>query len=65
MRRDDFASGVVGGLVAQHLDNEKAAIYAVNIHAFAADLVAEKYGEIGMIPSDLFKYIPKIINNKI
>ena len=61
----DVLSGIVGGLVAQHLDNEKAAIYAVNIHAFAADLVAEKYGEIGMIPSDLFKYIPKIINNKI
>ena len=61
----DVLSGMIGGLVAQNLDNEKAAIYSVNIHAFAGDLVAKKQGEIGMMPSDLFEYIPQIINGKI
>lgn len=58
----DVLSGIIGGLVAQHLNNEEAAIYGVNIHGFAGDLVAKKQGEIGMIPSDLFEYIPRIIN---
>ncbi len=60
----DVLSGIIGGLVAQHLDNEKAAIHSVNIHAFAGDLVAKKQGEIGMMPTDLFKYIPLIISGK-
>lgn len=60
----DVLSGIIGGLVAQHLSNEKAAIHGVNIHALAGDLVAEKQGKIGMIPRDLFEYIPQIINDK-
>ncbi len=58
----DVLSGLIGGLIAQHLNNAEAAIYGVNIHAFAGDLVAKKQGEIGMMPNDLFKYIPRIIN---
>jgi NAD(P)H-hydrate epimerase len=61
----DILSGVIGSLVAQHLENEKAAILGVNIHAFSADLVAKKQGENGMIPRDLLSYIPQIINQKI
>jgi hydroxyethylthiazole kinase-like uncharacterized protein yjeF len=61
----DILSGLIGGLVAQHLENEKAAIFGVNIHALAGDLVATKQGEIGMMPSDLIQYIPQIVNGRI
>lgn len=61
----DVLSGLIGGLIAQNLENEKSAIVGVNIHALAGDLVAKKQGEIGMMPSDLFEYIPQIINEII
>lgn len=60
----DILSGIIGGLIAQNLNNEQAAIHGVAIHAFAGDLVAKEQGEIGMIPSDLLQKIPKIINQK-
>lgn len=59
----DVLSGLIAGLVAQHLDIADAAILGVEIHGLAGDLVAKKQGEIGMIPSDLFAYIPLIIND--
>lgn len=58
----DVLSGLIGGLVAQLRDLKKSAIYGVDIHAFAGDLVAKKQGEIGMIPSDLLGMIPHAIN---
>ncbi len=61
----DVLSGLIGGLASQHLSNKESAIYGVNIHAIAGDLVAKEQGEIGMMPSDLFKYFPPIINDKI
>jgi signal recognition particle subunit SRP54 len=61
----DILSGIIGGLMAQGLESEKSAIYGVNIHAIAGDLAAKKQGEIGLMPSDLFKFIPQIINNMI
>lgn len=60
----DVLSGLIAGLVAQNLSLKEAAIFGVEIHAKAGDLVAKKQGEIGMIPSDLFSYIPLIINNR-
>lgn len=61
----DVLSGIIGGLMAQGLDSETSAIYGVNIHALAGDLAAKKQGEIGLMPNDLFEYIPQIINNLI
>lgn len=58
----DILSGIIGALVAQHLEIEEAAIRGCDLHAFAGDLVAKEQGEIGMMPQDLFKYLPKIIN---
>jgi ADP-dependent NAD(P)H-hydrate dehydratase / NAD(P)H-hydrate epimerase len=58
----DVLSGIIGGLVAQHLDLEEAAIAGVDIHALAGDEVAKMQGEIGMVPEDLLKYIPFVIN---
>jgi hydroxyethylthiazole kinase-like uncharacterized protein yjeF len=61
----DILSGIIGGLIAQGLNIEEAAIEAVNIHAQAGDLVAKEQGQIGMVPGDLIKYLPRIINDKI
>lgn len=58
----DVLSGIIGGLVAQHLNLENAASFGVNIHAIAGDLVKKEQGEIGMMPTDLFQHIPQIIN---
>ena len=60
----DILSGIIGALIAQHLEILQATIYAVDIHAFAGDLVAKKQGEIGMMPQDLLPQIPYIINLK-
>lgn len=60
----DVLSGLIGGLIAQNLKNEKAAILGVNIHALAGDSVAKKQGEVGMMPQDLLAYVPHIINQK-
>lgn len=59
----DVLSGLIAGLVAQGLSRKDAAILGVEIHALAGDLAAKKQGEIGMIPTDLFSYIPLIIKS--
>ena len=58
----DILSGIIGGLVAQNLDLEKAARFGVTIHAQAGDLVAKHQGQIGMMPQDLFSYLPRLVN---
>jgi ADP-dependent NAD(P)H-hydrate dehydratase / NAD(P)H-hydrate epimerase len=58
----DVLSGIVGGLMAQNLSAEMAAVYGVDVHAFAGDLVAKKQGEVGMMPEDLFGVIPLVVN---
>ncbi len=61
----DVLSGMIAGLVAQNLNLQDAAVLGVEIHARAGDLVAKNQGEIGMIPNDLFFYIPRIISGKL
>lgn len=58
----DVLTGIIAGLVAQNLSLEDAAINGVNVHATAGDVVAKEQGEIGMMPSDLFLKIPRVIN---
>jgi hydroxyethylthiazole kinase-like uncharacterized protein yjeF len=59
----DVLTGIIAGLVAQNISLNQAAILGVNIHALAGDLVKEKQGEIGILPTDLIKQIPTIIND--
>lgn len=61
----DILTGIIAGLVAQNLSCEEAAVLGTNIHGFAGDLVKKDQGEIGMIPLDLLKFLPKILNEKI
>ena len=58
----DILSGMIGGLLAQGLELERAAEAAVFIHARAADKAAEEQGERGMLASDVLHYLPELIN---
>ncbi|WP_415901913.1 NAD(P)H-hydrate dehydratase [Neptuniibacter sp. QD29_5] len=60
----DVLSGICGALLTQGLSPENAARLAVFIHAKAADYVVKQQGEIGLIASDLFDAIPRVINSK-
>ncbi|HEY7865578.1 MAG TPA: NAD(P)H-hydrate dehydratase [Psychromonas sp.] len=57
----DVLSGIIGALLAQGLNSLDAARLAVCIHGDAADLAAQK-GERGLLASDLFSYIRKLVN---
>ncbi len=59
----DVLSGVIGGLISQKLDLEAAALLGVFIHAKAGDMVAKKYGERGMLATDLLEYVRELVNS--
>ncbi len=59
----DVLSGIIGSLLAQGFDLMSAACLGVCIHGESADRVAgplEHYR--GMLASDLFKYLPELLN---
>jgi NAD(P)H-hydrate epimerase len=56
----DVLTGIIASLVGQGLDLDMAAESGVALHAAAADLAA-KEGMRGMIASDLFPYIRKLL----
>lgn len=58
----DVLSGVIGALIAQGLSLQNAAEMGVLLHAVAADNVAEKSGERGMLALDVIDEIHKLIN---
>lgn len=53
----DVLSGIIGGLLAQGMSREDAAIAGVYIHGLAGDLAAEELGEYGLIAGDIAKYV--------
>lgn len=57
----DVLSGIIGALMAQGLDFQSAAVAGVIIHGDAADLAA-RYGERGMLASDLMDGIRLKVN---
>ncbi len=57
----DVLSGVIGGLLAQNIPLPMATKLAVLVHAEAGDLAAQE-GERGMIASDLFAYLRRVVN---
>lgn len=58
----DVLTGIIGALLAQGLSLDKAAGFGVTLHAKAGDIAAERDGERGMLPSDLFSIIRRLIN---
>ncbi len=58
----DVLAGMIGGLIAQGMSLYDATKAAVFFHGKAADLSAQQAGEIGLLASDLFPFIRKLIN---
>ncbi|WP_100643599.1 NAD(P)H-hydrate dehydratase [Alteromonas facilis] len=61
----DVLSGVLGALLAQALKADVASKFGVSLHARAGDVLAEQYGERGLLASDLFDAIRALINNRM
>jgi NAD(P)H-hydrate epimerase len=57
----DVLAGVIGGLLAQGLSPEKAAILGVYLHGAAGDLAAAEFGKAGMIAGDLLEKLALVI----
>ncbi|MES2625043.1 MAG: NAD(P)H-hydrate dehydratase [Pseudomonadota bacterium] len=58
----DVLSGVLAGLVAQHYSLAVSARIGVCIHSKAADLAAQAGGQRGLLASDLFPHIRRLVN---
>ncbi len=58
----DVLSGIIGGLLAQRLDPFAAAVTGVYVHAEAGAAVQAGLGESGLLASDLFLEIPRVMN---
>lgn len=54
----DVLTGVVAALLCQGLGPLDAARLAVHVHGLAGDLAAGQLGQIGLVASDLAKYLP-------
>jgi NAD(P)H-hydrate epimerase len=61
----DVLTGIITGLIAQKLSLYDAARIGVYIHAKAADLVVKKEGERGLLATDLFPNIRRLVNLKL
>lgn len=59
----DVLSGVIAGLCAQGVSQEAAAPIAVLLHGAAADLAIANEGERGLLASDLFPWLRRLVNH--
>jgi len=63
----DILSGMLGGLLGQSLHQPLTLIdvanFAVMLHATAGDRVAEKYGQRGMLATDLLPVVRSLVNS--
>ncbi|MEK7851171.1 MAG: NAD(P)H-hydrate dehydratase, partial [Deltaproteobacteria bacterium] len=57
----DALAGMIGGLLAQGISPEKAAIAAVYLHGLAGDMVRDEKGEYGIMATDVIEKIPLAI----
>tara|TARA_R110001592_G_C13161436_1_gene748968 strand:+ start:1234 stop:2799 length:1566 start_codon:yes stop_codon:yes gene_type:complete len=58
----DVLAGIVAALVLQANDNFVATCLAVYIHGAAGDIIANNDGQRGMLASDLFAPLQKLVN---
>ena len=57
----DVLCGLIGGLLAQGLSAEDAAVCGVYLHGLIADRLRERTGERGMIAGDLVRKLPEVL----
>ena len=58
----DTLTGIIAGLLAQGVPLLESTALGACLHGDAADLVALEYGERGMLASDLFPHLRRLIN---
>ena len=58
----DVLTGIIASLHAQHLPAFDAASYGALLHGAAADAAARIDGERGLLPSDLFPHLRRMVN---
>ncbi|NQZ82871.1 MAG: NAD(P)H-hydrate dehydratase [Colwellia sp.] len=58
----DVLSGIIAALLIQLPEPLVAVRYAVYIHGLAADIVAKRQGQRGILASDLFPEIQRLVN---
>jgi NAD(P)H-hydrate epimerase len=54
----DVLSGVIGALLGQKLDPFDAAVLGAYLHGFAGDHGAHEFGEVGLVATDLIRFLP-------
>ena len=59
----DVLTGIISGLLARGVSENKAAVGGVYLHGLAADYFAEQNGESGLIATDLLDTIPFLIDS--
>ena len=57
----DVLAGMIGGLLAQGMEPEKAAVMGVYIHGLAGEAAARQYGEYSVLAADLIESIGSIM----
>jgi hydroxyethylthiazole kinase-like uncharacterized protein yjeF len=58
----DVLAGMIGGLMAQGSDPYIAAVTGVYIHAAAGRRLSQRFGDSGLLASDLLLEIPQVMN---
>ena len=58
----DVLGGVIAALLAQHLPADEAAVAGVCAHGEAADRAAAEHGERGLLASDLYPRLRRLLN---
>ena len=58
----DVLAGLLGTFLAQNEDTDEAVCLAVSLHAAAADVEAQQ-GESGLLASDLFEHVRRLLND--
>jgi hydroxyethylthiazole kinase-like uncharacterized protein yjeF len=58
----DVLSGIIGGLIAQGSDPYAAAVTGVYIHGAAGRRLSHRFGDSGLLASDLLPEIPRVMN---
>jgi len=57
----DVLAGMIGSLIGQGILVDRAAAAGVYFHGAAGDRAAERFGEYGMLPTDLISEIPAVL----
>ena len=57
----DVLAGIITGLIGQRIEPLMAAACGAWLHGAAGDICAEKFGQYGMLPSDMLEVLPRLL----